>query len=52
MQGEHGITAHSRDKAFHLLPMDIKDHIDSAKRALELSKLNQKNMCLKIKEII
>ena len=48
LQGEHGITAYSNDRAFHSLPVDIKNHVDSAKRALELSKLDQENLRLKI----
>lgn len=48
LQGEHGIKAHSNDRAFHPLPVDVKNHVDSAKRALELSKLDQENLRLKI----
>ena len=47
-QSEHGITAHSSDRAFHPLPVDIKNHVDNAKQALELSKLDQENLHLKI----
>ena len=49
LQGEHGISPHSSGQAFHPLPVDIKNHVDNAKRALELSKLDQENLCLKIK---
>lgn len=48
LQSEHGITAHSSDRAFHPLAVDIKNHVDSVKRALELSKLDQENLRLKI----
>ena len=48
LQSEHGITAHSSDWIFHSLPVDIKNYADSAMRALELSKLNQENLHLKI----
>ena len=39
---EHNITPISTDRAFYPLPNDIKNHVDNAKRALELSKLDQK----------
>lgn len=48
LQDEHGISPHSSDRTFHPLPVDIKNHVDNAKQALELSKLDQENLCLKI----
>ena len=48
LQSEHGIIVHSNDRAFHPLPVDIKNHVDSAKQALQLSKLDQENLRLKI----
>ena len=48
LQGEHGISPHSSDRAFHPLPVNIKNHVDNAKQALELSKLDQENLHLKI----
>ena len=40
---EHNITPSPTDRAFYPLPNDIKDHVGKAKRALELSKLDQEN---------
>jgi len=48
LQSEHGITAHVSDRAFYPLPVDIKNHVDVAKRALQLSKFDQENLRLKI----
>ena len=45
---EHNITPISTDRAFYPLPNDIKNHVGNAKRALELSKLDQENLRLKI----
>ena len=45
---EHNITPLPYDRAFYPLPNDIKNHVVNAKRALELSKLDQENLRLKI----
>ena len=45
---EHNITPISSDRAFYPLPNDIKNHVGNAKRALEMSKLDQENLQLKI----
>ena len=45
---EHSITPIPTDRAFYPLPNDIKNHVGNAKRALELSKLDQENLRLKI----
>ena len=42
------ITPIPTDRAFYPLPNDIKNHVGNAKRALELSKLDQENLRLKI----
>ena len=45
---EHNITPNPTDRAFYPLPTDIKNHVGNAKRALDLSKLDQENLRLKI----
>jgi len=40
--------AHVSDQAFYPLPLDIKNHVDIAKQALQLSKFDQENLRLKI----
>ena len=45
---EHNITPIPSDRAFYPLPSDIKNHVGNAKRALEMSKLDQENLRLKI----
>ena len=47
---ELGITPLSTDRAFYPMPRDIKNHIGNAKSLLELSKLDQENLHLKIEE--
>ena len=48
LPNEHNITPISTDRAFYPLPNDIKNHVGNAKRALELSKLDQENLRLKV----
>ena len=45
---EHNITPNPSDRAFYPLPNDIKNHVGNAKRVLEMSKLDQENLRLKI----
>ena len=45
---EKNITPDPSDRAFYPLPNDIKNHVTNAKRALEMSKLDQENLRLKI----
>lgn len=45
---EQNITPLPHDRAFYPLPNDIKNHVVNAKRALEMSKLDQENLRLKI----
>ena len=47
---EHGIIPLSSDRAFYPLPVDIRNHVGIVKRALELSKLDQENLRLKVEE--
>ena len=47
---ELGITPLTSDRAFYPLPNDIKNHVVNAKSALELSKLDQENLRLKVEE--
>ena len=42
LPNEHNIRPIPTDRAFYPLPNDIKNHVGNAKRALELSKLDQK----------
>ena len=48
LPSEHNITPNPTDRAFYPLPTDIKNHVGNAKRALDLSKLDQENLRLKI----
>ena len=50
LPNEHNIRPIPTDRAFYPLPNDIKNHVGNAKRALELSKLDQENLRLKIEE--
>ena len=50
MPKEHGITPVTSDRAFYPLPHDIKNHVGNAKSVLELSKLDQENLRLKVEE--
>lgn len=50
MAREHDITPSSTDRAFYPMSCDIKNHIGLAKRALELSRLDQENLKLKVAE--
>lgn len=47
---ERGITPLTSDRAFYPLPNDIKNHVGTAKSALDLSKLDQENLRLKVEE--
>ena len=47
---ELGRKPHLGDRAFYPLSEDIRNHVSKAKRALELSKYDQENLCLKIDE--
>ena len=47
---ELGFKPQTHDRAFYPNTVDIKNHVYRAKRALELSKLDQENLRLKIKE--
>ena len=47
---ELGMKPHPYDRAFYPLNDDIRNHVHKAKRALDLSKLDQDNMQLKIAE--
>ena len=38
------------DRSFYPMPCDIRNHISKAKKALELSKVDQENLRLKIEE--
>ena len=48
LPNEQNITPDPSDRAFYPLPNDIKNHVTNAKRALEMSKLDQENLHLKI----
>ena len=48
LPSKHNITPNPTDRAFYPLPTDIKNHVGNAKRALDLSKLDQENLRLKI----
>lgn len=45
---EHEITPSATDRAFYPMSCDIKNHIGLAKCALELSRLDQENLRLKV----
>ena len=47
---EHNLNPLPTDRAFYPMPCDIKNHICKTKKALELSKLDQENLRLKMKE--
>ena len=47
---ELGFKPQAHDRAFYPNIIDIKNHVYRAKRALELSKMDQENLRLKIKE--
>ena len=47
---DHEIDPSLTNRAFYPMPCDIKNHICLAKRALELSKLDQENLKLKIEK--
>ena len=47
---EHGIIPLLSDRAFYPLPVDIRNHVGIAKSTLELSKLDQENLRLKVEE--
>jgi len=44
------ISPSHTDKSFYPMPCDIRNHVSKAKRALQLSKLDQENLKLKIEE--
>ena len=45
---ELGFAPNEHDRAFHPDISDIKNHVHKAKRALELSKIDQENLRLKV----
>ena len=47
---ELGMHPHPHDRAFYPLNDDMRNHVHRAKRALDLSKLDQENLQLKIAE--
>ena len=47
---ELGFKPQAHDRAFYPNIVDIKNHVYRAKKALELSKMDQENLGLKIKE--
>ena len=47
---ELNLTPSLTDRAFYPMPCDIRNHISKAKKALELSKLDQENLRLKIED--
>ena len=44
------LTPSLTDRAFYPMPCDIRNHISKAKKAVELSKLDQENLSLKIED--
>lgn len=46
---ELGFKPQAHDRAFYPNIVDIKNHVYRAKRALELSKMDQENLRLKIR---
>ena len=44
------ISPSHTDRSFYPMPCDIRNHVSKAKRALQLSKLDQENLKLKIEE--
>ena len=47
---ELNLTPSVTDRSFYPMPCDIRNHISKAKKALELSKLDQENLKLKIED--
>ena len=47
---ELSLTPSLTDRSFYPMPCDIRNHISKAKKALELSKVDQENLKLKIEE--